>query len=87
MQVYEQQFLPLDWIKSSVANPWMDERIVVDGGNEVIDAGTGDDSLNLVNSLAGNVVFGGIGADTFTLQIETANSKNAGIGFFLDEFS
>ena len=87
LQIYEQQFLPMSWINASVANPWTDERLVVDGGNEVVDAGTGHDSINLVNSLAGNVVFGGVGADDFTLRIEEVSSNNAEIGFFLDDLT
>ena len=54
VQIYEQQFLPLDWISQSVANPWTDERL------------GGSDEDEIINGHNGNDIYtGGKGADTF----------------------
>lgn len=60
IQIYEQQFLPVDWISQSVANPWTDERIGGSDDDELID---GKDGIDIYT--------GGGGADTFKLHSGT----------------
>ena len=57
IQIYEQQFLPVDWISQSVANPWTDERR----------GGADEDELSDGKNVNDNYA-GGDEADSFTLH-------------------
>ena len=65
IQIYEQQFLPVEWLSESVANPWTDERLGGSDDDEFIDGKNGRD-----------IYTGGGGADTFKTHLGHVTIKD-----------
>lgn len=65
IQIYEQQFLPIEWLSESVANAWTDERLGGSDEDEFIDGKNGSD-----------IYTGGGGADTFKTHLGHVTIKD-----------